>query len=248
MAFETITIATLLTQMARKVCNSDTLDPTLATEAQFALHAAYRDLIRESHAERVMGAAGTAITLVSGTAVYGLDDDAFMLVEESLRLTSSPWTTLRPMTRQQYDNLEVTSQQATGYPERYVMEGASSSTGKHQIRLYPTPNSAANGKTLSYFKIATLTSLLGVATSTTLDQRMPPEWHHFLVVGALRWMKQYLDESDWAAYNSMWQQYLLDARRTAWPQTGWSEQREAYRPGDYYARQFAPLSSWPLSP
>ena len=233
MAFETITVGTLRTQLARKLCNSDTLDTALTTEVTFAIQAAYRDLVRESRAARFMTAAGTPFTLVTDTATYGLDDDVFMIVEESMRITSSPYTTLQPMLRQEYDAFQGAAITTTGTPARYMIVGASSTTGKLQVTLVPTPGAGVNGKTVSYFKVPTPPTLLGGSDSDTLDKRLPPDWHHFLVVGALRWMPAYLSREEQVQFERMWQQYLESARRTAWPVVGQSEQRERYMAGGY---------------
>lgn len=248
MAVDTMSVGFLRKCIAQKINNSDDIDPSTISEVTVALHCAYSDLIRISHAERFLSNPAGAITLVEGQSVYDLDDDVHMLVEESMRLVETPYWRLMPMTQQQYTTWGVYTSSVVGTPSHYMLNGSSAITGKLRIKVWPTPNSSAAGKTITYRKVPVLPSLMEADDDTLLDLRFPREWFHFLWVGALTFLPNYLSRENMEMWSIKWHQYLQDARRMAWPVEGWSDQHENYRAGGSPTGPWPMLSGWPLNP
>jgi hypothetical protein len=242
-----LTVGDIKTQLAQKLCGTPTLDPLLIDEANGAIHAAYHDLVTESRGEAWMSSAAEPFTLVDGQSVYELDEDAAGVLVGTMRIVETPYTPLREATRQQYDRWMLAASQSVGTPSLYFPVGRNTDTGNEQVYVYPTPNSQAAGKTVSYYKIATPPSLWTAADETPLSATMPPQWHHYLVPMALTYFRQHLTGPELAHWDMKREEYIRLARRTAWPIRGWSEQREPYRPTPQGTGYRPLLASWPLS-
>lgn len=248
MSIATMTIGELRRQIANKVVNDENLPSSMVSEVTVAIHAAYQDLIRESHGESYLSSACTPITLVSGQSDYWLDDDVFHVIDGSFRYESQPYWPLNIVDQRYLDSFRSATPNLTGTPRLIGVNGVSPVTAKMGVTFFPIPNDSIAGETITYRKIARLPSLWDADDDVQLDRRFPPEWFHALIAGAITWMPQYIPDSDKITWERKWAEYLNAARRYAWPVRGDSEQHERYHPqGGHMLRQWGPIVNWPMS-
>lgn len=249
MSIATMTIGELRKQIANKVVNDEILPSSMVSEVTVAIHAAYQDLIRESHGEAYLSSACSPITLVAGQSDYWLDDDVFHVVDNSFRYQDTPYWFVPLVDPRELDQWRSAVPTITDMPRVAAMNGSSPVTAKLGVTFWPTPSGAADGKAVTYRKIARLPSLWDADDDVQLDRRFPPEWFHALIAGALTWMPQYLSESDKVVWERKWAEYIRAARRYAWPVRGDHEQHERYQPqgGALLRHGRGPIVNWPMS-
>ncbi len=232
MAAETITLQTLHDRVANLMANHTGVDTGLTTEIKWGLHVALRELVQRVKPSgfRKDG----SLTLVTSTADYSLADDFGTLIDGSIKFSVTPFTTLIRLHEQEYDGWNLDASQATGEPRRYLQRGRSASTGLAQVRVWPTPTSTYNGKTVAYRYYAIPTVVYSASLASNLDPRVDPEYHQYLVYGALFYLQNYLrGMSDLQLYLAKWEQFLKLARADEPEVIGETFQRQPYMPGRF---------------
>lgn len=225
MTVETMLIETLTARVHFAIANTATVDTTLKTEIKWALHCALRELIeRTEHSGfRVIG----SLTTANGTKTYALPDDFHREIEEGVKFAASDYRTLTYISEQDYDSKMLDANTTTGDPYLYMIRGRNSTSAAAQMSFYPTPSSI---RTIYINYLAFPVKLYDLADGTAIDKRIPPEYHHILVTGALRHLPNYVKDK-WPVYNGLWEQMVMEAKKKAVQVTGQTYQRELYAPG-----------------
>lgn len=230
MTIETMTIDTLVFRVYFAISNVSTstianVDPNLKSEIKWALHCALRELVErtEHHGFRARG----SISVTAGTAQWALPDDFHRIIEEGVKFAASDYRTLEYISEQEWDARMLDSDTSQAEPVLYTLTGRKTSNGTAQIKFYPTP-STSRTITVNYLTIPL--KVYDLNDGNSLDTRIPPEYHHILVAGALKHLPAYAKDL-WPIWKGQWDEYVQEARKKSVPVTGQSYQRELYTSG-----------------
>ena len=112
-------------------------------------------------------------------------------------------------------------------PRYYTLVGRKTSNGSAQIRFWPTPSTI---RAVSVNYLAFPLKVYDLADGAVLDTRIPPEYHHTLVAGALKHLPPYVKEF-WPMWRGQWEEYVAEARKKSVQVSGQSYQRDLYTSG-----------------
>lgn len=196
------------------------------TEIKWACHCALRELIeRTEHSGfRVRYAVGVS----AGVQAYSLPDDFHRMIEEGVKFGASDFRTLEYISEQDWDAKMLDANTTQTDPYLYTLIGRKSTTGAAQIKFWPIPGST---RQIVVNYLAFPISIYALTNGLALDARIPPEYHHILVQGALRHLPRYISDSDWQKANTLWEVYVAEARKKSVQVTGQTYQKELYSPG-----------------
>ena len=196
------------------------------TEIKWALHCALRELIERTEHSGFRTRA--TITLAPSTTTYALADDFHRMIEEGVKFIASDYRTLQYISEQDWDAKMLDANTTTSDPWLYTLLGRKTTTAVAQIKFWPTP-STARGVSVHY--LAFPLKMYDLANGAAVDTRIPPEYFHILVQGALRHLPRYISDADWQKSHALWEVYVAEARKKAVQVTGQTYQKELYTSG-----------------
>lgn len=207
------------------VLNAPNADEQITSQIDLSIHGALRDLVRLSEMQAFRMDGDIAIT--SGNRDYVLPADLMKIIEPGISFVTSDFRTLRYTTEQHVRTYGWERNQRSGLPEFYVLRGRKQYLGDWNIRLYPTPS---DNRTIRVHYLALPDPLwAGRDESTVLDPRLPAEFSHAVVYGAVTHLPRYLNaQIDLAYYQGLWSQYIEDAKQYSVPVSGQSYQKVGY--------------------
>jgi hypothetical protein len=196
------------------------------TEIKWALHCALREIIERT--EHAAFRTRAVVNLAAATTTYPLPDDFHRMIEEGVKFGTTDFRTLEYISEQDWDAKMLDANTTQTDPWLYTVLGRKSTTGAAQIKFWPTPGSI---RQVSVHYLAFPIKVHDMVNGTSIDARIPPEYHHILVTGALRHLPRYISDSDWQKANGLWEVYVAEARKKSVQVTGQTYQKELYSSG-----------------
>lgn len=226
MPSEVVTLGDLTEQVSLIITNAITTDSQITSQIHLALHAALRDFVRIS--EPLSFRTDIDFDITAGTSTYTVNGSICKIIDPGVTFVTSDYRTLAYANEQTIKSQEWDRWQRTGEPQWYVIRNRDPYVGDLNLRLYPTPTT---DRTLRVHVLTLPLKLWpNVSSSQVVDPRLPPEFHHCLIAGAITNLPRYLNSQlDLAAYAAKWQQYIEQAKDYQIPVTGQAYQRDAYK-------------------
>ena len=177
MAIETVTIAQLESEIKWNLTTSDSASTTLMSRVRFRLSMNMKRLAARS--DRWMMRTEATISLVDGTADYGLPDLYHKMDGTIMTFADDNTRFIRRLSDHEYKHNQGIRVFATEDRPGFFTIVNRDSGGIAQARFFPTPDASY---TANYVYFAVPTTIIGAADSTVMDARVPEEFHEILVL------------------------------------------------------------------
>lgn len=190
MAEETLTVDAAVDELTFRCTGSRDASARIDATCRWALDAAQRRALLETNLQALETV--QTITTVNGTAEYAAADDFVEVLPTGLRFSTTPFTRLFRLSREEYDRYQFPSMTGRGRPTHYLILKRSSTTSAAQWRLHPTPNAVY---TIFAHYRAKPTPIRATARgdAALFDRRIPSEYLLELVEGAMLYMTNYIN-------------------------------------------------------
>lgn len=216
-------------------------DDNLDREARWALQTAQLVLSNEVNPHSFRDTFSVSTT--SGTSTYNLPDDFHQIVDGTVKFAASDFRTLKSISIQLYNQLELDANEADGDPTHYMVLNKDKGTGSWRIFFYPTPDSTRT-ITGTYRSLPEPVWNSNRGSKQPIDRRFREEFIPLLVSGmiACGHFTRYLNATDLAYHTSVWEKALAAHRKNDTPIAGVVETRQTT--GISYLRGI-PGGVWP---
>lgn len=211
MAVETITLGELSKQVLMVIANAEstTADAAMTRQVRWAIHSALREFV--SRVQPVDFRDDKDITVIAATKDYSLDDSFMQMIEPGVYFTAADYRTLEYKTEQAFRAERLEASPNSSDPWFYLLRKRDSTTGAQQLRLWPTPSA---NRTIRYHFVALSAKLYDGTDVTVIDPRLRPDFHQYLIDGAVYWLRRYLNVGgDWQPYHQAWERAIEAARK-----------------------------------
>lgn len=226
MAYQTVTVSTMVSRVSHMLSNNATADSNLSTEIKWAL---------EDNVNRLAFKADLAafrkeatVNTATNTTDYELPIDFYRMIEPGVKFAADPLWSLEWYDQQDFDRYDGDWRlQNASRPRMYTVRGRDETSGRYILRVHPKPDQSYLLK-MPYFSVPA--RIATAADSDLIDKRFPPMFWRTIQFGAALDFPQYLSAQQDNTYKQKYSEGLLLIQQTSQPVSGRIHQNRRYHP------------------